>query len=427
MAMDLTQTPESQRPVPGLLNLRTLAINKGRLSVQEVREVEANAQVLQMLLHCEFKERKIQHAAQNVLGLIYYQTNKKEQAIGQWEQTFQEDNSNLNAIYDLIASYESICDTRNIEKYKQAKMCAENFEQGSRDEAVVYARCQIEQALALFHDLQIASFDSCDIRSEQVAAFKKALTLGENLISDEEKRDWFFLTGCAYEKLSHTVFRKTGNSKKTLGPVREGFLYLKRSLEMSELPIHQAQVWCVIGSTFTRSWRDNLLQPLIQELSDEYPNMKQELQSVKGCYNKAFQLASDTNVTIWILAKYGEYFLKKRCLEEALEKLSESIAAAESLPDGHPGKEACRKAYVNRATTYKYMAREPNHRHYAVDLLDKASVDALKGVEITPNNQSFSIAAEVFYRLARYKDNQTEIELVTHESLNSLQGCIRLS
>ena len=127
MAMDLTQTPESQRPVPGLLNLRTLAINKGRLSVQEVREVEANAQVLQMLLHCEFKERKIQHAAQNVLGLIYYQTNKKEQAIGQWEQTFQEDNSNLNAIYDLIASYESICDTRNIEKYKQAKMCAEKI------------------------------------------------------------------------------------------------------------------------------------------------------------------------------------------------------------------------------------------------------------------------------------------------------------
>ena len=216
------------------------------------------------------------------------------------------------------------------------------------------------------------------------------------------------MTGCAYEKLSHTVFRKISDLEKTFSPVREGFVYLKRSLEISELPIHQAQIWCVIGSTFTRPWRSNLLQPLVQELSDEYPDMKQELQSVEGCYDTALHLASDINVKVWILAKYGEYFLKKNRLKEASEKLSESIAAAESLPDGHPGKEACRKAYVNRATAYKYMAKEPNHRHNAVDLLEKASVDALKGVEITPNNQSFSIAAEVFYQLARSKDNQTE-------------------
>ena len=89
MAYPPCVTSSTERPTPGLINLRsTLAINKGRLTAGETRELEAIGEDLHMLLQREMKGRRIQHAAQNVLGLTYYHNNKTEQAIELWEKNF---------------------------------------------------------------------------------------------------------------------------------------------------------------------------------------------------------------------------------------------------------------------------------------------------------------------------------------------------
>ena len=142
---------------------------------------------------------------------------------------------NLNAIHDLLSSHEAIQDKSNIESYKTAKRQTESVLKGSKEERVMFARCQFEHAFAQLYDLLTISYGSCDLRQKQINAFEKALALGENLIDDEEKRDWLYWTGSAYEKLSHATFRRTGVSELSIDAVRKAISYLKRSLDLSKL------------------------------------------------------------------------------------------------------------------------------------------------------------------------------------------------
>ena len=80
----------------------------------------------------------------------------------------------------FIATYEDIRDTKKLENYKRAKKDADSKERGRDAIELMYARCQIEQAFALYHDLNIARWDGREWRSRQVQASETALTLGKN-------------------------------------------------------------------------------------------------------------------------------------------------------------------------------------------------------------------------------------------------------
>ena len=150
---------------------------------------------------------------------------------------------------------------------------------------------------------------------------------------------------------AHAQFRNTAEGKDSF---KQAFKYFVKCLQLSNQPVHQAKVWFVIGKTIKKPNRSYEFQEsLVEELSEEFPDMKEKLQNPEQCYEAALQLDPE-NISFHL--HFGRYFLKIENLSKAEERLSGCISKAESLADENLLNFVCRQAYVTRAEVYKIMA-----------------------------------------------------------------------
>ena len=417
---NLSQVLTSQRmavdfPTPGLLTLRTLAFNKGFLTHRETREAQRIMGDQQMLLDREFQGRQFRHAVRNVVGLIFYRIDETSEAIVHFKQTVEEDQSNLNALQDLVTCYQKIKNKQQAKKYRDLfKEAKEQCEDRTKEER--YARCQAEQAYALFCDLRKKFWVCSDIRDKKVKAFEDALCLGKDEISRAERRDWYLYKGAALEKLAHAQFREMKTDKYCLS-LKQTFIVLNECLIPPTDPMHEAQVWCTLGNAFTQSFKhQTLVNLLIEKLPGADNKMKERLKKPHLCYEKAIECDSDNE--IWIRARLGYHLLKnEESRDKSLEELNLSISLAEKLTPGNPMKKACRLAYPTRAQAYIWQAQKEKDKNECKTNLTNALEDAKKAVDINNHPQALATKGEVYFELAKQEDDGKEIQKLLDDAL----------
>ena len=393
-------------PVPGLLGL-PLAINNPHLTKNEHGEAEGRIERKLPLLDRDYAERPIRHAVRNFIAMLYYCTDKKHKAIEFWEMVVREDPKNLNAMKDLSTAYSRLRDKNKSAEWRSRLATLKQKISGD-EETMVNARCLAEQAYAFCWDIQTNVTKSVETMKKNVERYKLALQHAGNLISKEEKEDWYLGIGQAYERLAHVHFRsptKRKNLKYTeyLQCIDKAGIYLHFCLTSSDNKLHTTEAWVVMGNALTRpkTFKPEFIPDFLQE------NYREEWHDPTLCYVKALSLDPDN---AWILGRCGhQYFLTQR-YQDAITVLDKSIGIDESVSNWF--------AYEVRSKVYNALSRKESNPDIKRQYLLKAEKDAEFSESHTVRTWSQQTQGEIAHSLSRCSVSSEEESHYTRKALD---------
>ncbi|XP_071478467.1 uncharacterized protein [Diadema antillarum] len=373
-------------PVPGLLNC-DLIVNSASLTSEQNTQARRKLNRKLPLLQREYRDRPIRHAVRNYIGLLYYRTGKKYEAIGCWEETVQEDPTNLNAMDDLVTAY------RFLNRYKKSKeweKSLQDVKQKLQDDPgerqMVYARCQAEQAYAALWDIHTNTWIGHQKMKRKVELYETALQYAGSCISKEEKEDWHLGIGQAYERVAHMYFRAGPKwHDQYLCSMDKAVEHLHFCLTSADHPFLKMEAWGVMGNALTR---DKRFHPssVPSFIATHY---LVEWKDPSLCYERALEL-DPTNP--WIKGCYGNLHLKYGRYGDALNILNEAIKKNPTSDSWF--------AYDRRSHVYQYLAKKTNDPNLKKKYLRKAEQDSSRAENFNPNPRTRSTCGEINHSLA---------------------------
>ncbi|XP_071478451.1 uncharacterized protein [Diadema antillarum] len=395
-------TPTKQLPVPGLLKLRELAINKGQITLVEEKQLQRTISDMFYILNKKVHSLQFLNAVRNVTGLMYYRSFKIGKAMQLWLQTVECDPQNLNALQDLATAYRKLHNNKEaIEYERKIKELQENA--SDEDRRLMMARCQLEQAYAQFRDLPTESGMGVEGRKKQVESYEEGLHLAGKLYDEErhqrEGRSWLLYTAKAHERLADE-FLRIGQHTKQLKAIEKAIEILDDVLQKCEQnDVFRAEVYYFMGNTFDRnegSIQYEVTLPKI--LAEKY---KREWNDPSLSYENALKLDPDN---IWILSQRGIFWSKKKSNDKALKYLNDAIAAADKPGEDNHIKRSCWNALYHKAKINMKEAQCTPPPKDSYKLLQSARQDSSRAVEYNFSPAFLTLNGEVLHLLAKHPD-----------------------
>ncbi|XP_072181852.1 tetratricopeptide repeat protein 22-like [Diadema setosum] len=377
--------PPSSPLAPGLLNC-DLTVNSASLTRDQNTQARQKLKRRLPLLQREYRDRPIRHAVRNFIGVLYYRTGKKDKAIECWEETVQEDPTNLNAMDDLATAYHFLKQYKKCEEWKRSlRDVIQKLEDDPDERHMVYARCQAQQAYAALWDIHTNTWIGHQNMKKKVELYETALQNAGSLISKDEKEDWHVGIGQAYERMAHMYFRAGQKwHDQYLCSMDKAVEHLHFCLTFADHPLHKMEAWGVMGNALTR---DKRFHPssVPSFIAAHY---LAEWKDPSLCYERALEL-DPTNP--WIKGCYGNLHLKYGRYDDALNILNESIKKNPTSDSWF--------AYDRRAHVYHCLAKKTDDPNLKKEYLQKAKQDSSRAGNFNPNPRTLSACGEINHSL----------------------------
>ena len=376
---------------PGLLDL-ALTINNKQLTLDQNAQAKRKLERRVPELDREVADRPTRLAVQNYVGLFFFRLGQKNKAIECWEQTFDEDTNNLNAMQDLCTGYTCLGDGNRLgELRRELKRVQTRLSQNPEEKRIVYARCRAEQAYASLWDLHTGdSWDGEERKTKNVELYKSAIKVAENNLSTEERAEWCHGTARAFKHLSD-VYLNVHKIERYLECLEETIKYLDIALT-SDNRFCLMEAWCTMGNVFTECPKvDPKSIPLLVQTK-----YMAEWEEPALCYENA--LSYDEGNT-WVLACYGKLHSSHGRHEEAVKLLDESIQNSKVVYwNAH---QFSAHANINLA---EQTCDEDRKKEY----LKKAAESNETALKHNPYPFTFLLSAEIHYRLSNCAKTEEE-------------------
>ncbi|XP_071501686.1 tetratricopeptide repeat protein 22-like [Diadema antillarum] len=366
---------------PGLLECRSLTVNKELLTSMDQREIEKRIKDQENYLTLELYSEGFQNVIRNFQALLHYRASQPLKAIELWEETLTHDPDDLNALQDLAKAYNTLRFSSKALSYHGKVRSLLKGKGGSKQ----YARCKVGQAYAQFCDIYATSWTGVEHTKKLVESFKSSLELvDKTTLDDKESRDWLLHTAKAQENLCR-AYARTADHVKYMKSVEMTEQLIDKALAMcgQSDKKFKAQIWTIMGNTFSR--RQSKLPSLPNLVQIKY---SEEWKDPELCYKRALDFDPKNP---WILGKQGAHLFRQKRNDEALSCFNESLESSQNESS----------FYNYRAKIFIEKAKIESSASKQKDLLQKAEKDALQALEHNFCPRQLLVAAEVHHMLSK--------------------------
>ncbi|XP_069498221.1 tetratricopeptide repeat protein 22 [Ambystoma mexicanum] len=257
----------------------------------------------------EFETGSQQYAVRNLLGIFAFYLDEFEEAKEIFLNISQEDPNNLNAWANLAYVYD------RLNKEEEGSECAEKVSYLMSLEAEevgaegnprrTTARCLAEQGYAYAFDIgSVNEEDRMDKLATGIKLYDKALAHGQQEISVEEKRSWYFTMATMYIRLDGILMNKEEDGKLQRLPSFNRTLVLLREAIKSSNSHYRALAWCYVGIMLERKDTFSTTPMGIHDCGYSGTDPL-------DCFGKAIEVAKDDPLILNRLAKIFHFLGKQ--------------------------------------------------------------------------------------------------------------------
>ncbi|XP_047442282.1 tetratricopeptide repeat protein 22 [Mugil cephalus] len=406
---DIESLMEDMDYIPGHFHLE-LNLNCDPVGPVKLRHRDTHLKQESLRAELETEVVYLQYAIQNLQGLLAFHLEELDRAEEIFRSICKEDPGNLNAWANLGYVYDKLGRELDAAECvdKVSYLMGLNAGEASREETrVLAARCLAEQAYVHPYDVELDGED--DLRERLMAAltlYNRALVYGDDLISIEEKRSWYFKMAVIYVRLDDIIKTKADSEYSRLTHYNKGLKLLKETLE-SEKMQHKALAWCYIG--------------IMLERKDEFSSVPMSVHDCGfsgsdplSCFGTAINMASDDAFTLNLLARLF-VLLGKHEMATGICNMALNV-----LPDPELNWQAyCTRAKINMVLYVRDLEKAKHHQGAIPDRqkLNEARKDLDKVLSVRPCLRTHLEMAQVYYYMG--VDALQESLLVNENAVNS--------
>nr|XP_015826466.2 tetratricopeptide repeat protein 22 [Nothobranchius furzeri] len=406
---DIESLIEDMDYIPGHFHLE-LNLNCDPVEPVKLRHRDTYLKQESLQAELEAEVGYLQYAVRNLLGLLAFHLDQMDKAEEIFRSICKEDPGNLNAWANLGYVYDKMgmeLDAGECVDKVSYLMGIDAGEASQEEAKILAARCLAEQAYVYPYDVELDNDN--DLRERLTSAltfYNRALHYGENLISTEEKRSWYFKMATIYVRLDNIIKTKEDSEYSRLFHYNKGLKLLKGTLE-SETKQHNALAWCYVG--------------IMLERKDEFSSIPMSIHDCGfsasdplSCYGTAINLASDDAFVLNLLAQLFS-LTGKHEMATGICNMALSV-----LPDPELNWQAyCTRAKINMMLYAKDLDKAKRGEGGIPDRqkLTDARKDLDKVLSVRPCLRTHLEMAQVYYYMG--VDALQESLLVDESSINS--------